>query len=130
MTYLDVDHDPVDRVHEDIRAIIMGPANADVRAADLKEKDDPGIDHGTAQIIRPGISVKSRDSDVARLAEVLTGIVSSSSRRNNNHFLNDKFLPEFDPVTKDLSASNWIEKINDCGLVYDWDDKVKPYLSG
>ena len=73
---------------------------------------------------------RSRDTDIARLAEALSGIVSSSTKRSSNQFLNEKFLPEFDPGTKILSAVEWIEKINDCSVVYEWDDKVKLYLSG
>ncbi|XP_033222804.1 UPF0430 protein CG31712-like [Belonocnema kinseyi] len=58
---------------------------------------------------------RSSDSEIARLAEVLTGVVGSNSKRST-HFLNEKIIPEFDPSTKTLSASDWIEKINDCGL--------------
>ncbi|CAK9816325.1 hypothetical protein ANTPLA_LOCUS8957 [Anthophora plagiata] len=73
---------------------------------------------------------RSRDSDIARLAEVLAGIANSTTRKSSHNFLNEKFLPEFDPAAENLSASEWIAKINDCGVVYEWDDKVKLYLSG
>lgn len=76
-------------------------------------------------------SARSKDSEITQLAEVLTEIMNNRPRQlNHGHYLNEKFLPEFDPATKAISASDWIEKINDCGRVYDWDEKVKLYLSG
>ncbi|KAK2577623.1 hypothetical protein KPH14_012862, partial [Odynerus spinipes] len=68
---------------------------------------------------------------MTQLAEVLTEFMNTRPRQlNHGHYLNEKFLPEFDPATKIISASDWINKINDCGRVYEWDDKVKLYLSG
>lgn len=80
---------------------------------------------------RERTSTRSGGCDLARLTDVLSGIVNAGSRRlNNSHSLNEKFLPEFDPAGKTLTASDWIDKINDCGQVYDWDGKVKLYLAG
>lgn len=72
-----------------------------------------------------------RDSDIVRLAGLLRGNGNAGPKQlNHGHYLNEQFLPEFDPAMKVMSASEWINKINDCGLVYEWDDKVKLYLSG
>lgn len=91
--------------------------------------DDIGID-GSQQRIRTPISSSSsasRESDFAKLTEVLSGIVSAGSRRSN--YVNDKILPEFDPDIKNVSANDWVYKVNVCGEMYDWDNKTKLYLS-
>lgn len=65
------------------------------------------------------------------LADVLKGMSTTSPRQlNYGQYLNDKFLPEFDPAKKTITASDWIDKINKYGRVYGWDDKVKMVLSG
>lgn len=46
-----------------------------------------------------------------------------------NNYLNERFLPEFDQAEKNLSASDWLEKINTCGVMYDWNEKTKLYLA-
>lgn len=68
----------------------------------------------------------SRESDFAKLTEVLSGIIKTGSRKSN--YINEKILPEFDPELKNLSASDWVQKIDTCGEMYDWDSKTKLYL--
>lgn len=68
------------------------------------------------------------ESDFAKLAEVLTTIVKTGSKASNK-YLNEKLLPEFDPEKKDLSAAEWLEKINMFAVMYDWDESHKIYLA-
>ena len=61
---------------------------------------------------------------------MLSDIVTSGSNKPvNNHFINEKFLLEFDPRKGSTSASDWIEKVNTSVTVYGWVDKVKMYLA-
>ncbi|XP_043473704.1 uncharacterized protein LOC122505898 [Leptopilina heterotoma] len=69
----------------------------------------------------------SGESDFARLTEVLSGIVQLGSRKANK-YINEKILPEFDPASRDLSASEWLDKINMFGSMYDWDEAQKLYM--
>lgn len=71
----------------------------------------------------------SCNSDFAKLTEVLSNIVQMTSKKQGNNYLNEKFLPEFDPSNKSLSASDWLDKINTCGILYDWSEKTKLYLA-
>ena len=56
-------------------------------------------------------------------------IQQSSNRRTSNNFINEKVLPEFDPAQKSLSASDWLNKVNTHGILYEWNDKTKLYLA-
>ena len=49
---------------------------------------------------------------------VIAGIVKNGSRGSNN-FVNEKFLAEFNPADGKTSASDWLEKVNTCGIIYD-----------
>ena len=49
--------------------------------------------------------------------------------RGSNNFVNEKFLAEFDPADGKPSAFDWLEKVNTCGIMYDWDEKTKLYLA-
>ena len=69
------------------------------------------------------------NSDFAKLTDVLAGIVQQSSKKSSNHFINEKFLPKFDPSDKNQSAADWIDRVNSCAILYDWDDKTKLYLA-
>jgi hypothetical protein len=60
------------------------------------------------------------------LAEAISGIVEAGSRRSN-HFLNEKFLPEFDPSTQ--TVAEWLDKVETGATLYDWDEKTKLYLA-
>ena len=73
-------------------------------------------------------SLTSRDTDFARLADVLSDVVKAGSVRSSN-FLNEKFLPEFDPAAENLTSADWIDKININATIYGWDDKMKLYLA-
>ena len=72
-------------------------------------------------------SSASRESDFAKLTEVLAGIVKIGSRKP--HYIEKKLLPEFDPELSNLSASEWVQKVEMCGEMYDWDSKTKLYLA-
>lgn len=73
-------------------------------------------------------SSMSRESDIARLAEVLSGMVKTGSKVRSN-YINEKVLPEYDPELKNFSAADWVEKVDTCGEMYDWDSKTKLYLA-
>ena len=72
-------------------------------------------------------SSTSRESDFAKLTAVLSGIVSTGSKRST--YVDEKILPEFDPALKNFSASEWVQKVNMCGEMYDWDNKTMLYLA-
>lgn len=72
-------------------------------------------------------SLENSESDFAKLTEVLSSILKTGSRRS--HFINEKILPEFNPEIKQLSAKEWLEKVDLCGEMYDWDERTKLYLA-
>lgn len=61
------------------------------------------------------------------LAHVLQGFLAKGSGKSN--FVNEKILPEFDPERGDMSATEWVQRVNNCGDMYEWDDKTKFYLA-
>lgn len=69
------------------------------------------------------------NSDFAKLTDVLASIVKLNSKKSGNNFINEKFLPEFDPSVKNQSAADWLDRVNSCAILYDWDDKTKLYLA-
>ncbi|XP_033225800.1 serine/arginine-rich splicing factor 4-like [Belonocnema kinseyi] len=86
-----------------------------------KEDGSPQRAHSTPS---PSFnSSTSRESDFAKLAEVLSGIVTTGSKRSN--YINERILPEFDPEIKNFSARDWVQKVDMCGEMYDWDNKTK-----
>lgn len=76
----------------------------------------------------PGTTT-SFNSDLLKLAEVLSNILQLSSRMQDNYYLNTIFVPEFDPADKKLSASEWLEIINICGILYNLNEKAKFYVA-
>lgn len=40
---------------------------------------------------------------------------------NNNHLNN--VIPEFDPSSKSQSIESWIRKVNECAVIYEWEEK-------
>lgn len=43
---------------------------------------------------------------------------------NVKHFDFKNILPEFNPINKSQSIESWLKKVNECALVYSWDDKT------
>lgn len=72
---------------------------------------------------------------VAKLEEKLASFMESSSKNSSNckgagnGFIAEKLFPEFDPSIKDQSSVKWIAKVNDCGALYDLDEKTKYCLA-
>lgn len=80
-------------------------------------------------LVEDSESITSRESDFARLADVLASIASAGSKRSSNNFINEKCVPEFDPRAGNMSADEWIDKVNGCAAMYDWDGRVTMYLA-
>ena len=64
-------------------------------------------------------SSASRESVFAKLTETLSGIFKTGSRKS--HCINEKILPKFDPELKNLFASEWVQRVEMCREMYDWD---------
>ena len=62
------------------------------------------------------------------MTEVLKTIVGAGLK-SSNRYVNERALPEFDPKNKDLSAIEWLEKVNMFAVMYDWDEAHKIYLA-
>ncbi|XP_043270309.1 uncharacterized protein [Venturia canescens] len=69
------------------------------------------------------------DTNFAKLTEILSGMVKLNTQKTSNNFINEKFLPEFDPSEKNISAMDWLNKVNTCAILYGWDEKTKLYLA-
>lgn len=57
----------------------------------------------------------------------MSGILKTGPKRS--HFINEKILAEFDPEEKQISAREWVHKVELCAEMYDWDDKTRLYLA-
>ncbi|XP_068991166.1 serine/Arginine-related protein 53-like [Neodiprion pinetum] len=69
------------------------------------------LTRGSASRSPVGGTAAQGKSDFAKLTEVLSAIIKAGSVRSN-HYVNEKVLPEFDPEEKDLSAKEWLAKVN------------------
>lgn len=72
----------------------------------------------------PVFSIK----DIAQIVQSMKGNLPSqpsnsndSSHKNIDH---KNILPNFDPSSKNQRISTWLKKVNECALVYGWDDKT------
>lgn len=88
--------------------------------------------HSTPGTDRRGASASSTatvlSAGFAQLAETLSSIMQSGSR-TSNHFLSAKFLPEFDSEASKFDVDDWLEKVNNCATVYNWEDKTKLFFA-
>lgn len=47
-----------------------------------------------------------------------------SSRKNSKEtFSNINVVPEFDPSLKNQTISNWLTKVNECAVLYEWSER-------
>ncbi|KAJ8687935.1 hypothetical protein QAD02_023730 [Eretmocerus hayati] len=82
---------------------------------------------GSRHTLSPQVTrAENGESDLAKLAQILSGMASTGSRSAN--FLNEKTLPESDPDVKNVSASDWIGRVEECGSTYKWDERTQVYL--
>ncbi|XP_063986127.1 uncharacterized protein LOC135167166, partial [Diachasmimorpha longicaudata] len=92
------------------------------------EGDPPGTGRGSYNpVCCDGTSV-SGESDYARWLRTIENLRSTGSSRSTN-FVNEKVLPLFDPRNKQLSASDWLRKVEMCAMMYGWDDIQKMYFA-
>lgn len=52
---------------------------------------------------------------------------SSKNTWNNNNVNN--VVPEFDPSNKTQTIECWLKKVNECALIYGWDEKQVVHFS-
>lgn len=69
----------------------------------------------------PNISNK----DVLELVKSFTGESSQSSYNSN---LNN-VIPEFDPSNRAQTIESWLRKVNECAIIYGWDEKRVAHFS-
>lgn len=50
--------------------------------------------------------------------------------RGPGAYFNDKMIPEFDPDVSNLTAAQWLETVDDLGIMYGWPERRKLYMSG
>lgn len=77
---------------------------------------------------RSPVRKKRKESTTLTTDEVLKLIISmqkpdteKSHRFSNNHLNN--VVPEFDPASKSQSIESWIRKVNECAVIYEWNEK-------
>ena len=104
-----------------------GSRDASRRQGSKRSRRSPGESARRTSLERSRST--TTNSDFAKLTDVLASIVKINSKRSSNNFINEKILPEFDPSVKTQSAADWIDKVNSCAILYDWDDKTKLYLA-
>lgn len=49
------------------------------------------------------------------------------NKLGNNHLNN--VVPEFDPASKSQSIDSWLRKVNECALIYEWDERQTIHFS-
>lgn len=63
--------------------------------------------------------------DILKLIKTCSGENSRSSFNNN---LNN-VIPEFDPSNRAQTIESWLRKVNECAVIYNWDEKQVVHFS-
>lgn len=40
----------------------------------------------------------------------------------------EKIVPDYDPDNRDLNIKSWIKKIEQLGIIYNWNDETKSFI--
>jgi hypothetical protein len=71
----------------------------------------------------------------AEISALRSHIVSTQVDHTNRGSLNwavfndDRLLPEFDPSNLTQSVDDWLRRVNDCAVMYRWDEVTKMYIA-
>lgn len=77
-------------------------------------------DHRPLSCKEPSSNTEFSADEVAKLISFLNKTKSSQGLNSNQ--LNN-IVPEFDPSSKSQSIDSWLNKVNECSSIYDWDGK-------
>lgn len=70
-----------------------------------------------------------RSQLVSMQANNVTPIQSENRYVNWNVFKDDRLIPEFDPSDLTQNIDDWLCKVNECAVIYHWDDVAKIYIA-
>ncbi|KAG7309482.1 hypothetical protein JYU34_005450 [Plutella xylostella] len=56
------------------------------------------------------------------IIELIRSMPSSSQQQQNHFSMSANALPEFDPTNKEQTVDNWINKVEECSKLYQWNE--------
>ncbi|XP_072939863.1 uncharacterized protein [Epargyreus clarus] len=92
----------------------------------------------SATRVDAGASIRSRSPSISRktLVDILNSLKDGLPSRTHTQTAlslpkidNMNILPNFDPSTKNQRVDVWLKKVNECALVYGWDDRTTTHFA-
>lgn len=102
-----------------------------------RSRSSSSADSESPVLPSPGKRRKHRNLDTNKVLDKFMQILHDvkSSDRPRITFNTNNVIPEFDPMSKEQTMLNWINKVEECAEIYSWEDKeiihyALPKLSG
>ncbi|XP_048487882.1 uncharacterized protein LOC119694739 [Plutella xylostella] len=69
------------------------------------------------------VTTKKTKSTEGLTAEDLLKIISALQNNSSKNTSSTNVVPEFDPDNKSQDVQRWLKKVNECSVIYGWDEK-------